>query len=135
MAGIPIRARSDRAGIGTRDDGSGVHRPEGGGSRTTRDRKVRTAWERLEERELLSSPGYDYSLTGLRWPDPSHITYSIAPDGVLWDHGTNDLGATFDAKLGKGVWQLPIARALATWESVADINIAQVPDGPYNQNA
>ena len=37
--------------------------------------------------------GYDYVLTGYTWPNPGHITYSIAPDGVFWDHGTNILNA------------------------------------------
>ncbi len=77
---------------------------------------------------LLATVGYDYVLSGTSWVDPSHITYSIAPDGVFWDHGTNILNATFNAKFGNGVWQRQFALALATWESVANINIAQVAD-------
>ncbi len=81
------------------------------------------------------TPGYDYVLTGESWPNPSHITYSIAPDGVFWDHGTNNLNATFNAKFGtSGIWQRQIALALATWESVANINIVPVSDGPYALN-
>jgi hypothetical protein len=80
-------------------------------------------------------PGYDYVQSGTRWAVPGHITYSIAPDGVFWDHGTNDLSATFDAALGKSSWPLEIARALATWESVANINITQVADGPFDLNS
>lgn len=80
-------------------------------------------------------PGYDYVLYGTSWPNPSHITYSIAPDGVFWDHGINDLNATFDAKFGtSGIWERQIALALATWESVANINIVPVADGPYDLN-
>ena len=80
-------------------------------------------------------PGYDYVLSGESWPNPSHITYSIAPDGVFWDHGTNNLNATFNAKFGtSGIWQRQIALALATWESVANINIVPVSDGPYDLN-
>jgi hypothetical protein len=84
---------------------------------------------------LLATPGYDYVLTGYSWPNPAQITYSIAPDGVFWDHGTNNLNATFNAKFGTdGTWQRQIARALATWESVANINIIPVSDGPYDFN-
>jgi hypothetical protein len=83
----------------------------------------------------MTTPGYDFQLSGESWPNPNHITYSIAPDGVFWDHGTNNLNATFDARFGTGgIWQAQIARALATWESVANINIAPVADGPYDFN-
>ena len=72
---------------------------------------------------------------GDSWPNPSHITYSIAPDGVFWDHGINNLNATFNAKFGtSGIWERQIALALATWESVANINIVPVADGPYDLN-
>ncbi|WP_406699484.1 matrixin family metalloprotease [Singulisphaera sp. Ch08] len=77
---------------------------------------------------LLATVGYDYILSGTRWVNPSHITYSVAPDGVLWDHGTSNLNAAFNAKFGNGVWQRQFALALATWQSVANINIAQVSD-------
>ena len=80
-------------------------------------------------------PGYDYVLSGTGWPNPSHITYSIAPDGVLWDHGINNLNATFNAKFGtSGIWERQLALALATWESVANINIVPVADGLYPLN-
>jgi hypothetical protein len=84
--------------------------------------------EDLEGRVLLATAGTDYIATGFRWTNPSHVTYSIAPDGVYWDHGVNNLNATFDAKFGNGVWQVQLARALATWASVANINITQVAD-------
>ncbi len=92
--------------------------------------------DRLEERALLSvTPGYDYVLYGTSWPNPSHITYSIAPDGVYWDHGVNNLNASFNAKFGtSGIWERQIALALATWESVANIEIVTVADGPYDLN-
>jgi hypothetical protein len=85
---------------------------------------------------MTAIPGYDYVLSGYTWQNPSHITYSIAHDGVLWDHGTNDLNAVFNARFGTGGdWQREIARALATWESVANINIVPVGDGAYNENS
>lgn len=80
----------------------------------------------------MTTPGVDYVLTGYSWADPSRITYSIAPDGVYWGHGTNTLNAYFNSTIGtNGSWQRAVARALATWESVANINIVQVADGQY----
>jgi hypothetical protein len=91
--------------------------------------------ESLETRDLKSAiAGVDYLESGYQWANPSHITYSIVPDGVQWDHGTTNLNAVFNAKFGNGPWQRAIAEALATWESVANINIAQVADSglPFN---
>ncbi|MDR3621492.1 MAG: matrixin family metalloprotease [Paludisphaera borealis] len=77
----------------------------------------------------------DYVLTGYQWSNPGRITYSIAPDGVYWGHGTNTLNAYFNSTIGSnGAWQRQIARALATWQSVANINIVQVADGPYDED-
>ncbi len=91
--------------------------------------------EPLEGRALLTiTPGYDYLLSGYQWANPSHITYSIAPDGVMWENGVNNLNTVFNASLGPTAWKREIARALATWEAVANINITQVPDGPYAFN-
>src|SRR5436305_12852191 len=135
MIGFSFGTWSDRVGIRTRDGRLGVDRQVLGGSRRRAIRVWRTSWERLEARELLASPGSDYRLSGLQWPDPSHITYSLAPDGVFWDHGVNNANATFDAQLGTGTWQRQLARALATWEAVANLNIAQVPDAPFDWNA
>jgi hypothetical protein len=106
-----------------------------GPDRSTR-RRHRPACDRLEERSLMTAiAGYDYVLTGYSWQNPGRITYSIAPDGVLWDHGTNVLNAAFNAKFGaSGTWERQIARALATWESVANINVVPVPDGSYDFN-
>ena len=74
-------------------------------------------------------------LYGTSWANPGHITYSLAPDGVYWDHGTNSLNASFNAKFGtSGIWERQIALALATWESVANIEIVPVADGPYALN-
>ena len=93
--------------------------------------------ERLEERQLLTAAvaGVDYVLTGFSWSNPAHITYSIAPDGVSWDHGVNDLNAVLDNKVGPGVWERAIATALANWEAAANINIGLVSDSYNNLNA
>ena len=103
--------------------------------RARRARRPRlSAVEALEGRALLATAGYDYVLNGAKWADPSHVTFSFAPDGVLWDHGVNVLNATFDQKFGPGVWERQIAKALATWESVANVNIGEVSDGAYAEN-
>ena len=92
--------------------------------------------EGLESRAMLTGvPGVDYTPSGFTWSDPGRLTYSVAPDGVFWDHGVSTLQADFDARFGKGVWERELARALATWESVANLNIAQVGDGAYPMNA
>lgn len=105
-----------------------------GGNRRTR-KSLRPVAETLEGRMLLATPGYDYLLSGYQWDNPGLITYSIAPDGVFWDHGVNNLNAAFNTRLGDGRWQHEIARALATWASVANLNIAQVGDSALPLNA
>ncbi len=99
--------------------------------RRRRPRRWRPEAEGLEGRALLSAvAGVDYTLSGYQWANPTRITYSIAPDGVTWDHGINVLNATFNAKFGAGNWERTIAKDLATWESVANINIVPVSDSP-----
>src|SRR5438270_8355794 len=94
-------------------------------------RRHRPSCDQLEDRSLMTRiPGYDYVLTGYSWQNPARITFSVAPDGVFWDHGTNALNATLNAKFGaSGTWERQIALALATWESVANINLVPVQDG------
>ncbi|MGC8643543.1 MAG: matrixin family metalloprotease [Isosphaeraceae bacterium] len=139
MSWLTLETLGARFGLRCRDGERGPRRVEQPGAKQAAWRKCRPSRDRLEERTLLSGgsavAGYDYVLSGYSWPNPAHITYSIAPDGVFWDHGTNNLNATFNAKFGtSGIWQEQIARALATWESVANINIVPVADGPYPLN-
>ncbi len=103
-------------------------------NRTKGKSRLRPRVESLEERLVMATPGVDYVLSGYQWANPSHITYSIAPDGVFWLHGTNNLNAAFNAKFGNGTWQRAIAKDLATWESVANINITEVSDSPLDMN-
>lgn len=91
--------------------------------------------EVLEDRQLLATTGVDYVLSGYKWSNPSRITYSIAPDGVTWISGKNTIDAAFDAKFGAGRWEREIARALATWQAAANINIVPVADARYDVNA
>jgi len=100
--------------------------------RTARTRTRRSKWqptlERLEPRELLYVP------SGTQWADPSHITYSIVSDGVFWDRGINDLNSYMNSRFGNDVWQRELARALQTWVTVANINVAETSDAnlPFN---
>jgi hypothetical protein len=107
-------------------------RVENEGRERSRRRK-RPECEGLEGRALLATAGTDYVLSGFAWSNPAHITYSIVPDGTAWDQGTSNLNATFNARFG-AAWPREIARAMATWEAVANINIGAVPDSgaPYN---
>lgn len=98
------------------------------------NRKVIAFYDALEDRALLATAGYDYVLSGFKWANPTKITYSFPPDGVLWDAGYNTLNATLDAKLG-GAWKREVARALATWQAAANINIVPVADGRYDFNS
>lgn len=120
-----------RIGIGI---GIGIEsaRARGGAAR----RRLRPSLsDVLEDRQLLATAGVDYVLSGYKWSNPSRITYSIAPDGVTWISGTNTIDAAFDAKFGAGNWEREIARALATWQAAADINIVPVADARYDENA
>jgi hypothetical protein len=94
--------------------------------RTARRRPLVT--ETLEGRALPSGGGANYVLSGTQWANPAHITYSIAPDGVDWEVGGNNLNAVFNARFGDGTWQRELARALATWEAVANIEIVPVSE-------
>ncbi|MDR3638088.1 MAG: DUF4214 domain-containing protein [Isosphaeraceae bacterium] len=96
-------------------------------NRTSRTRRPLCP-ETLEGRALLSGTGANYVLSGTQWSNPAHITYSIAPDGVDWGDGTNNLNAVFNAQFGNGTWQRQVALALATWEAVANITIVPVSE-------
>ena len=58
--------------------------------------------ERLEDQALMRLSRVTTTSSRASLVNPAHITYSIAPDGVLWDHGTNDLNAVFNAQVRDG---------------------------------
>jgi hypothetical protein len=101
-------------------------------------RRVRPglACESLEPRELLSGGGrgVDYTLMGGQWDDSRTITYSVAPDGVSWDQGTNNINTSLNGEYGGAGWQTLIAQALQTWAAVTNLNFTQVGDGNYAFN-
>lgn len=84
-------------------------------------RKVRPCVEGLEDRMLL------YATTGGFWSYGSRITYSLVPDGTSVGGVSSTLNSTLNAT-GTN-WQLALQKAAVVWESVADINLAQVSDG------
>jgi hypothetical protein len=129
-----LEAPASRFGFGFRGTLAGSQRPRRGDAPRRGSRPI---GEVLESRQLLSAvPGFDYRLSGYRWSNPARITYSIPPDGVFWDRGVNRLNAEFDARFGSSqAWHREIARALATWQAVANLNFVPVPDGPYAFNA
>ena len=105
-------------------------------SRPAKPRRGRQfACEGLEPRELLTGPGTDYTLMGGQWDNSRAITYSVAPDGVTWAAGVNNVNASLNAQFGGAGWQSLIARALQTWASVTNLNFSPVGDGPYAFNA
>ena len=76
----------------------------------------------------------DYTLMGGQWDNSRPITFSIAPDGQVWDRGTNNVNAVLNAQYGGTSWQKEVAVALQTWAVSANLNFASVPDGPYGWN-
>jgi Matrixin len=93
--------------------------------------------ELLETRQLLTGSGLgtDYTLMGGQWDNSKTITFSIAPDGVNWDQGTNDVNAKLDAEFGGTSWENLIVKAFQTWAAVTNLNFQMVADGPYDFNA
>jgi predicted Zn-dependent protease len=84
---------------------------------------------------MLSGLGTDYTLMGGQWNNSRTITYSVAPDGVQWDQGINNVNATLDSQYGGTSWQGLVARALQTWAAVTNLNFTEVADGAYPFNA
>lgn len=77
----------------------------------------------LESRQLLAA----YVVSSSQWENRSLITYSIAPDGVFWYAGTNQINADLSRELGAD-WQRVVAEVMDKWSRVADVEIAQVAD-------
>jgi len=109
--------------------------PRGGARVGRKPARRRFSWEALEGREMLSGAGTDFTLMGGQWDNSRPITYSIAPDGAAWARGTNSANATLDAEFAGTAWRADVARALQTWAVAANLDFAQVADGPYALNA
>jgi hypothetical protein len=77
----------------------------------------------------------DYSgryFIGARWAgnqgDPITITWSLAPDGIAWDGGANNLFADLDAKFGgnRALWISLIEASFARWSDLTGITYQRV---------
>ena len=99
-----------------------------------RPRRRRPSCESLEGRALLTGLNVDYTLMGGQWNNSQPITFSIAPDGQVWDRGTNNVNAVLNAQFGGTSWQKDVAVALQTWAVSANLNFAAVSDGAYGFN-
>jgi hypothetical protein len=99
-----------------------------------RSARQNVGFEPLETRQMLSTTGNDYGLSGFSWSNPSKITYSIPTDGVSWDQGINNLNASLNAAYGGTTWKRDFAKSLQTWAAPANINVVPVTDNnaPFN---
>jgi hypothetical protein len=91
-------------------------------SRAARGRTARPKLESLEDRVLL------YSTLG-QWTYSSRITYSFMPDGTNVGGVPSVLFQKLNASFPTATWEQQIEQAAALWESVANVNLALVPDG------
>ncbi len=95
--------------------------------RRPRSNALRTSLEGLEERLLL------YSTLGGQWVFGERITYSFAPDGTNVGGQSNNLHqAMADLGIAEQDWKNAFRRAAATWQSVTNVNLVEVPDDGSN---
>jgi hypothetical protein len=85
-------------------------------------RKARPSLEGLESRLLL------YSTLGAQFVYGSRITYSFVPDGTNIGGSPSVLFQTLDSRFPTSVWQQQFQKAAALWQTVANVNLVQVPD-------
>ncbi len=90
--------------------------------RKTASFALRPRLEELEDRLL------PYATTGMQWPQPKLITYSIVPDGTSIGGVPSNLQRTLNARFATADWQAQFAKAAAAWEKVANINFTRVGD-------
>jgi len=83
----------------------------------------------------MSGVGVDYTLMGGQWDNSKPISFSVAPDGVSWNQGVNNVNTQLGAEFGGASWQKSIAEALQTWAASSNLNFTETGDGAYNLNA
>ncbi len=86
------------------------------------DRRARPQLEGLEDRLLL------YATLGANWTYGIRITYSFVPDGTSIGGVPSVLFQSLNAKFATADWQREFQDAAAVWQSVANVNLVQVPD-------
>ncbi len=83
----------------------------------------------LEKMPEAYAGRYNY---GTRWSgtvgDPVTLTWSLVPDGVVWDGAANNLFAQMDAKFGgnRTLWVGLIEASLARWSALSGINYTRI---------
>ena len=97
--------------------------------------KRRLVLEVLEGRELLSGLGTDYTLMGGQWDNSRPVSFSVAPDGVNWDQGTNEVNGKLNSEFSGAGWQSSVAQALQTWAASTNLNFTRTTDGYFDFNA
>jgi hypothetical protein len=90
--------------------------------RSSRSRSIQPRLEGLEDRMLL------YATEGAMWQFSSRVTYSFVPDGASIGGVSSNLFATLNSVAPTATWQAQFEKAAATWETYANINLAQVSD-------
>jgi hypothetical protein len=65
---------------------------------------------------------------GNPWPDPTHLTFSFAPDGTSVSGTPSNLFSTLNAVAPTAVWENVVAQALQTWAAQTNINFGLVTD-------
>lgn len=89
--------------------------------RNTPRRRTSLVLEALEERGLLTS-------LGLPWPDATHLTLSLAPDGTAVGGSPSALYQLLGDSYPSDVWKGVLLRAFQSWASLANINVGLVSD-------
>ncbi len=91
--------------------------------RPNQSRTMKPVLEGLEDRKLL------YATSGAQWPYATRVTYSFMPDGTSIGGTPSNLYQSMNAKgFSDATWQLQFQKAAAVWQSMANINIAQIGD-------
>lgn len=66
---------------------------------------------------------------GIPWPDSTHLTMSLVPDGTKVETEQSQLTSSLDAQMTRSTWQRAILQAAQTWANAANVNIGLVNDG------
>ena len=82
----------------------------------------------------MSGVGVDYTLMGGQWDNAKPISFSVAPDGVNWNQGVNNVNTQLNAEFAGASWQKLIAEALQTWAASSNLNFTETGDGAYDLN-
>ena len=91
-------------------------------ARPLRAKSAQPRLEGLEDRLLL------YAAETSWWAYPARVTFSLVADGTSIGGTPSNLYATMNSYLSTATWQADLAKAAATWEGAAKVNLVQVSD-------